>query len=53
MSLALYMDHHVKSAITDGLRRRGVDILTAGEDGTTQLDDERLLRRATELVTVH
>ncbi len=43
------MDHHVKSAITDGLRRRGVDILTAGEDGTSQLDDERLLRRATEL----
>ena len=43
------MDHHVKSAITDGLRRRGVEILTAGEDGTTQLDDERLLRRATEL----
>ena len=49
MSLALYMDHHVHSAITEGLRRRGVDVLTCGEDGAAEWDDEELLRRATEL----
>ena len=49
MSLALYMDHHVHSAVTDGLRRRGVTVLTAAEDGATKFEDERLLRRATEL----
>ena len=43
------MDHHVKSAVTDGLRRRGVNVLTAAEDGAAQLTDEQLLRRATEL----
>lgn len=32
--VALYMDVHVKQAITLGLRRRGVDALTAQEDGT-------------------
>ncbi len=49
MSLALYMDHHVPHAITNGLRIRGVDVLSAVEDGSSQLDDEKLLRRATEL----
>lgn len=49
MSLALYMDHHVHSAITDGLRQRGVDVLTAWDDGTADWDDEDLLVRATEL----
>jgi hypothetical protein len=45
----LYMDHHVPSAITDGLRRRGVDVLTAEEDGSAAIDDDRLLDRATVL----
>ena len=49
MSVPLYMDHHVQAAITDGLRRRGVDVITCLEDGTDQLDDERILERATEL----
>jgi hypothetical protein len=39
------MDVHVPQAITDQLRRRGVDVLTAAEDGTTQLNDEDLLER--------
>ena len=45
----LYMDHHVPSAITFGLRKRGVDVLTAEEDGSARLDDDRLLDRATSL----
>lgn len=49
MSVRLYMDHHVPRAITEGLRRRGVDVLTAQEDGSSRFDDERLLSRATEL----
>ena len=43
------MDHHVPEASSDGLRRRGVDVLTAQEDGTAAWDDEPLLGRATEL----
>jgi len=30
------MDRHVPAAITDGLRFRGVDVLTAFEDGTEE-----------------
>ncbi len=47
--LRLYMDVHVKSAITAGVRRRGIDVLTAQQDDATRLDDEALLRRATVL----
>jgi hypothetical protein len=43
------MDHHVPSAITAGLRKRGVDVLTAEEDGSATLDDDPLLDRATSL----
>ncbi|MFN8500018.1 MAG: DUF5615 family PIN-like protein [Anaerolineae bacterium] len=43
------MDHHVSAAITDGLRKRGVDVLTAHEDGAARFDDDTLLSRATEL----
>lgn len=46
MALALYMDHHVPRAITDGLRLRGVGVLTAYEDGTAELADPELLDRA-------
>jgi predicted nuclease of predicted toxin-antitoxin system len=49
VSLALYMDVHVPLAITRGLRRRGVDVLTAQQDGAAELPDERLLDRAAEL----
>jgi uncharacterized protein (DUF433 family) len=49
LMLALYMDHHVPSAITAGLRQRGIDVLTAQEDGSAALDDERLLDRETSL----
>ena len=49
MPLAFYMDVHVPAAITEGLRRRGIDVLTSHEDGTRRLDDADLLRRATGL----
>ena len=52
MSLAIYMDVHVPLAITRGLRRRKVDVLTSQQDGTTELPDEKLLDRATELQRV-
>jgi len=43
MAIHLYMDHHVPRAITDGLRARGVDVITAFEDGTSELDEIGLL----------
>ena len=52
MALAFYMDHHVPKAITNGLRLRGVDVLTAYEDGTHEYTDGDLLDRATVLKRV-
>src|SRR5215213_7293703 len=49
MSVHLYMDVHVPWAITAGLRLRGVDVLTSQDDGTTRLDDDKLLDRTTAL----
>lgn len=49
MSVALYMDVHVRRAITEGLRRNGVDVLTAQDDGGAMLADPDLLDRATKL----
>jgi hypothetical protein len=43
------MDHHVPMAVTQGLRRRGVDVLTAQEDGSDRLEDDQLLERASQL----
>ncbi len=43
------MDVHVRRAITDGLRLRGVDVLTAQEDGAGRWKDPDLLDRATVL----
>ena len=49
MSLDLYTDHHVPRAITQGLRARGVNVLTAYEDGSDQMPDPELLDRAGQL----
>ena len=46
------MDVHVPAAITRGLVLRGVDVMTAQLDGTTELNDPDLLDRATELSRV-
>jgi predicted nuclease of predicted toxin-antitoxin system len=47
--LALYIDVHVPMAVTESLRRKGLDILTSQDDGTATQDDEVLLARANEL----
>lgn len=52
MPIALYMNQHVPRAITVGLRLRGVDVITAYEDGASDMDDPRLLDRAGELERV-
>lgn len=49
MAVKLYMDVHVRRAVTVGLRLRGVDVLTAQEDGSAELEDRELLARATFL----
>ncbi len=43
------MDHHVPSSVTEGLRRKGIDVLTAYEDDNAETDDEILLMRSTAL----
>ena len=40
------MDEHVPTAIIDGLRRRGEDVLTVQEDGFGGAADELVLNRA-------
>ena len=52
MTVSFYMDHHVPSSITTGLRQREVDVLTAYEDGTHKWADPDLLDRAGELKRV-
>lgn len=52
MAVELYMDVHVPQAITDQLRRRGIDVLTAIEDNARELADDELLQRATDLERV-
>ena len=49
MAVRLYMDVHVPEAITEQLRRRGVDVLTATDDGYRERRDEQILERAREL----
>ena len=49
MTVRLYMDHHVPGAITAALRELGVDVLTAYEDGASELPDNLLLQPAAAL----
>ncbi len=46
------MDQHVPRAITVGLRLRGIDVITAFEDGASEMNDSELLNRAGELERV-
>ncbi len=43
------MDVHVPRPITRGLRKVGVEVITAQEDGTARLSDPDLLDRSTAL----
>lgn len=52
MTVALYMDEHVPRAITTGLRLRGVDVLTAQDDGRRHVSDDVLLDRASALLRI-
>lgn len=52
MALRYFMDHHVRRAVSDGLRLRDVEVLTAFEDGSHRLSDSDLLDRAIELERV-
>lgn len=52
MTLSYYMDQHVSAAVTQGLRRRGIDVLTAYEDAASRLEDSDLLTRASALKRV-
>lgn len=49
MAVGIYTDVHISNAIIFGLRRRGVTVLTAHEDGRRLMPDAKLLDRATEL----
>lgn len=49
MAVGLYLDHHLEGGIARALRKRGVDVLTAAEDGAAQWPDEAILSRATAL----
>ena len=49
MPVGIYMDVHIPKPITVGLRLRGVDVITAQEDGFRRAADPRLLDRSTEL----
>ena len=49
MAVRLFMDHNVRRPITAGLRLRGVDVVTALEDGSEELDDPEILDRAKTL----
>ncbi len=47
--IPLYLDEHVPKAITDGLRFRGVDVLTVQGDNLSGISDPELLDRSVHL----
>jgi uncharacterized protein with PIN domain len=49
MSIPLYTDVNVRAEIATQLRVRGIDVLTAEEDGTREFPDADLLERAGQL----
>lgn len=49
MKVAYYFDHNVVRSITEACRSRGLNVLTAMEDGMHQQSDLEIVARATEL----
>jgi predicted nuclease of predicted toxin-antitoxin system len=43
------MDENVPGAITEALKKRGLDVLTVQEDGLTSAPDPVVFKRAIEL----
>lgn len=52
MAVRYLFDQNVRRAVCDGLRLRGIDVLTAFEDGSHQFSDPQLLDRAGQLSRV-
>lgn len=50
--IRFYFDEHVPQAVADGLRRRGVDVLTAQAAGRSGLPDDEQLAYATQQALV-
>lgn len=50
--IGFYMDENVDGKITRGLRQRGVDVLTAQEDGFGATPDPQVMDRAAALKRV-
>ena len=49
MPLAVYMDVHVPTGVSEGLRRKQIDVRTAQEDSAGRMSDDELLTRATAI----
>jgi hypothetical protein len=49
LPLRLYVDECVNGRIVVGLRRRGIDVVTAGDDGQLSASDSDQITRATAL----
>jgi len=47
MPLAVYMDVHVPASISEGLRRKQIDVRTAQDDSAGRMSDDDMLARAT------
>lgn len=47
MPLAVYMDVHVPASISEGLRRKLIDVRTAQDDSAGRMSDDETLTRAT------
>ncbi len=45
MAISLYMDERIPLVITEKLRLRGIDVVTAQDDGKCATDDPLLLDR--------
>ena len=52
MSLSFYFDHNMETAVSDALRDRGIDVLSAIEDDFDRAPDELVLERADALLRV-
>jgi hypothetical protein len=46
--IKFYMDEHVAKSVTEGLRRRGADVVTVQELGLQAAEDQQHLKRAAQ-----